>query len=186
MISEMRDKELIDEITYIYNYENGRAYYNLGNYQKAKPYFEKALTLQPNNLDLGGIFVSVIGQSLRSIQVENGILDTLNRYKEKYPLLTQFNNFNSFLANATIIRYGDAFERSRPEAAAQYKQSLDELTKNNPNLILDQRIIGNAYSAACTYYFRKGQKGKAREVLTEGLKLSPDNYQLRTRLQMIQ
>src|SRR6478736_3071625 len=185
MISEMRDKELIDEITFIYNYENGRAYYNLGNYQKAKPYFEKALTLQPNNLDLGGIFISVIGQSLRSIEVENGILDTLNRYKGKYPLLTQFNNFNSFLANATIIRYGDAFERSRPEAAAQYKQSLDELTKNNPNLILDQRIIGNAYSAACTYYFRKGQKAKAREVLTEGLKLSPDNYQLRTRLQMI-
>ena len=184
LIAAISDKELKDEITYIFNYENGRAYYNLGNYQKAKPYFERALVLQPNNLDLGGIFISVIGQSLRSIEDEQ-LLDSLNRYKQKYPSLSQFNNFNSLVANATIVQYGAAYEKGKPDAATPYKQSVEALVKDNPNLTIDHNIVGKAYSSACTYYFRKGQKAKAKEVLMEGLKLSPDNYQLRMRLQMI-
>jgi tetratricopeptide (TPR) repeat protein len=185
IISKITDKELKNDITYIYNFENGRAYYNLGNYQKAKPFFEQALTLQPNNLDLGGIFIGVIAQSLRTMENEKGLLDSLNRYKQKYPSLTQFNNFNSLLVNATIMQYGDAYEKGRLEVAAKCKLSIDVLIKENPNLNINYGIVGNAYSSACSYYFKKGQKARAREVLMDGLKLSPDNYQLRTRLQMI-
>ena len=185
IVSKITADELKNDITYIYNFENGRAYYNLGNYQKAKPYFERALALQPNNLDLGGIFIGVIAQSLRTLENEQGLLDSLSHYKEKYPSLSQFNNFNSLLVNATILQYGDAYDKGKPEAAAKYKSSIDALVKENPNVNINYNVVGKAYSSACSYYFKKGQKTKAREVLMDGLKLSPDNYQLRTRLQMI-
>jgi tetratricopeptide (TPR) repeat protein len=185
LTSKIQDKDLKREIDYVYNYENGRAYYNLGNYQKAKPFFEKALTIQPNNIDLGGIFISLIGQSIRSNSDEKEVLDSLNNYKSKYPSLTQFNNFNSLLANATIANYGVAYDKNDLVTAKKHKESFDIMMKNNTDLTLVPGVIGKAYSSVCSYYFKKGLKAKAREVLEEGLKLSPDNYQLRIRLQMI-
>src|SRR6185369_9742396 len=110
---------------------------------------------------------------------------SLNKLKSKYPSLSQFNNFNSLLANATIANYGTAYEKNDLESAKKHKESFDDLMKNNPDLNLIPGIIGRAYSSVCSYYFKKGLKVKAREVLQEGLKISPDNYQLRTRLQMI-
>lgn len=185
LTSKIHDKELLKEIDFVYYSENGRAYYNLGNYAKAKPFYEKALSLQPNNIDLGGIFINLIGQSIRTQQDEKVLLDSLNAYKEKFPSLTQFNNFNSLLANAVTVNYGEAYEKGDLTLAKKHKDYLDELLKNNPNVNLNYNVVGKAFSSVCTYYFRKGQKAKAREVLQEGLKISPDNYQLRTRLQMI-
>lgn len=185
LLSKITDKELAEEINYVYNYESGRAYYNVGNYTKAKPYFEKALVQQPNNLDLGGVFIGVIAQCLRPVENEKGLLDSLHAYKQKYPSLSQFNNFNSLMANATLMNYGRAFDEGHVTEAAKLKESFDALMKEFPAIEINYNVAGKAYSSACTYYFRKGQKVKAREVLMEGLKISPDNFPLRTRLQMI-
>lgn len=182
---EITNKELLNDINFIYLYENGRAYYNTGNLSKAKSFFANALVLQPNNLDLGGAFVSTIAQSLRTIDNENAALDTLDFYKAKYPTLTQFANFNAMVANANLIKYGSAFEKGKPEMAKKYKDMFDAIIKEYPSIEVNDMIVGRAYSLASTYYFRLGQKAKAREAILEGLKLSPENYQLRTRLQMI-
>jgi tetratricopeptide (TPR) repeat protein len=179
------DQELLKEINYIYYYENGRAYYNTGNLLKAKTFFANALTFQPNNLDLGGVFVSTIAQSFRSVENDEVVLDTLDFYKTKYPSLTQFANFNAMLANANLVRYGSAYEKGKPEIAKKYKEAFDAILKEYPTINVNEMIVGKAYSFASTYYFRLGQKVKAREVIQEGLKFSPNNYQLRTRLQMI-
>lgn len=183
--NKITDKELSKDIAYIFNYENGRAYYNLGNFHRAKPFFKKAFLLQPNNLDLGGIFIGVISQTLRAIENEPSVLDSLNLYKKEYPSLAQFNSFNSMLANSLIVQYGDSFDKGNVKSAEEHKKSFDGLLQENPSINLNPYSIGKAFSSACSYYFKKGQKNKAREILNEGLKISPDNYQLRTRLQMI-
>jgi len=45
--------------------------------------------------------------------------------------------------------------------------------------------VGRAYSEACVYYFKKGQKVKARQLLDKGLQLVPNDYQLKIRKQMM-
>lgn len=185
LISKIQDNDLKREIDFIYNYENGRAFYNLGNYQKSKPFIGKAMALQPNNIDLGGMFIGLIVQSMRSNTNEKEVLDSLNNYKSKYPSLTQFNNFNSLLANALLANYGLAYDKNDLATAKSHKESFEKLMRENTDLVMVPGIVGKAYSSICSYYFKKGQKAKAREVLEEGLKLSPDNYQLRMRLQMI-
>ncbi|MGC4020738.1 MAG: tetratricopeptide repeat protein [Cyclobacteriaceae bacterium] len=179
------DKDLLKEINFIYKYESGRAYYNVGDYVKAKPFFSEALELQPNNIDLGGVFVNLIAFSLRKVTDEASVLDTLNKYKTKYPSLSQFVNFNAMLANANLIRFGSSYENGKPELAKNFKDAFDSILKQFPNSTIDDNIVAKAFGSVSTYYFRRGQKAKAREALQEGLKLSPDNYQLRIRLQMI-
>jgi hypothetical protein len=89
------------------------------------------------------------------------------------------------LANANLVRYGSAYEKGKPETAKKYKEAFDAIFKEYPTINVSDIVVGKAYSFVSTYYFRLGQKAKAREVIQEGLKISPNNYQLRTRLQMI-
>ena len=183
--SKVTDKELHDEINYIYHYENGRALYNQGNYLKAKPFFEKALSLQPNNLDLGGIFVTIIAKSLHTLENNKIILDSLHAYQKKYPSLEQYNNFKMLLAAATAIQFGEEYDKGKTETGERYKVEFENFLKEDPTLEIQPGIIGKAYASACAYYFRKGQKSKAKQYLLDGLKISPNNYELRTRMQMI-
>ncbi len=181
----INDPEMKGEIAYIYYYENGRILHNQGNYTASKPYFEKALSYQPNNVDLAGVFINAIGNSFRNERNAESMLDSLIVYKTKYPSLEQNNNFNSMLATAYVAHFGDCFQKNQIEAGTKSQLMFEEMWSSNKNLILNPSAIGNSYSNACSYYFKKGQKAKAKAILNKGLEIAPDSYELRIRQQML-
>ncbi len=185
LVNGISDKELISDISYIYNYENGRILYNQGSFSAAKVFFEKALFFQPNNTDLAGIFTTSIANSLRNERSPKQAYDTLVKYQKKYPVLSQNNNFNSMIAMSYALMFGEAFEKGNLSEAEKYKAQFEEMVKTNKDINIVPSIIGSAYSSACSYYYKKGQKSKAMQLLEKGLELSPDNFELRTRQQMI-
>jgi tetratricopeptide (TPR) repeat protein len=183
-VRNMNDPELKQEINYIFNYENGRVFYNQGNYVRAKPYFAKAMELQPNNVDLGGVFVSCLGHSLRNERNNLSILDSLESYKKRFPSLNENNNFNAMMSLAYVIESGDSFEKGDVKRGEKYQQLFEKQYEWDKTL-LSPDAVGRAYSEASVYYFKKGQKAKANQLLDKGLEIVPDNYQLKTRKLMI-
>lgn len=181
----IEDKELVGEISYIYYFENGRILYNQGSFSAAKPFFEKALFFQPNNTDLAGIFTTSIANSLRNERNAKQAYDTLDLYRKKYPVLSQNNNFNSMVAMSYALLFGEAYQKGNLTDAEKYKTQFEEMVTSNRDINIVPSIVGSAYSSGCSYYFKKGQKTKAIKLLEKGLELSPDNYELRTRQQMI-
>ncbi|MBI3218146.1 MAG: hypothetical protein HYZ44_01405 [Bacteroidetes bacterium] len=179
------DQELINEISYLYYFENGRILYNQGSFSAAKNFFEKALLFQPNNTELAGIFTTSIANSLRNERSPKQAYDTLEAYRKKYPVLSQNNNFNSMIAMSYALLFGEAYQKGNLAEAEKYKSVFEEMVKSNKDINLVPSIVGSAYSSGCSYYFKKGQKAKAMQLLEKGLELSPDNYELRTRQQMI-
>jgi tetratricopeptide (TPR) repeat protein len=184
--SGVQDQELADDIEFTYNYELGRVYYNQGNYTTAQGYFEHSLKMQPNNVEITGIFVSVISQNMRHTTGGREAIDSLQSYKRKFPSLVENNNFNSMLATATVMQFGECYQKSLSSAGDSHRQEFEAMMKSNRNLNVSQSIIGGAYSAACSYYFKRGQKAKAKEIVSKGLELAPGNYELRARQQMLQ
>jgi tetratricopeptide (TPR) repeat protein len=182
----IQDRELADDISYIYNYENGRVYYNQGNNALAQPFFEKAMKLQPNNVDLGGIYVGVISRNLRHVDNGKAAFDSLELYRKKFPSLSENNNFNSLVALATVVQMSDEFKKGNATAGEVSRAKFEGMMKSNRDLNVAAGAIGSAYSSACAYYFKKSQKAKAREIVNKGLELAPGNYELRTRQQMMQ
>ncbi len=183
--SGIADRELANELSYIYYYENGRVFYNQGNYVLAKGYFQNALVYQPNNVDLGGVFVNVIVQSFRNEKNNKSILDSLTSYQIKFPALKENNNFNTMVAMTNVIQFGEEYRLGNANSGDQYKAIFEKMLLDNNNLNVSSSTIGNAYSSACSYYFKRGQKVKAKTILMKGLELAPDSYELRTRQQMI-
>lgn len=180
------NNEVAKEISYIYNYENGRVFYNQGNYIRSKSFFANALEIQPNNVDLGGVFVSSLSQSFRNERNNKVILDSLENYKKRFPSLEQNNNFNSMLALVYVVEFGESFEKGNSVRGEQYQKLFENAIEINKNVnLLSPDAVGRAYSEACVYYFKKGQKPKARQFLEKGLQLVPNDYQLKIRKQMM-
>jgi len=177
-LAGIQDKELSDDISYIYFYENGRAAYNQGNIFRSKPYFQKALNLQPNNVDLNRIFISVLTTTLHS--KDNKMkLDSIKYYQTIYPSLKEYSALNSFAAIVCLAQFQEDFEIGHPEEGNKYRMEFEEIVKSNKDMTLDESQIGDAYDEAVKYYINKGQKTKAREVLMKGLSFAPGNFRLK-------
>ncbi len=184
IMSNVEDPDLIKELTYYYNYEQGRIYYNQGNYVRAKPFFRKALTARPRSAELCATFIACLGQSLRNERRSKAVLDTLVSYKSQLPVLDEYPTFLSLVALAYAGHFGDCFEKGDAVNGEKNRELFEELV-GKEQIILSEEIIGRAYSEAAFYYFKKGQKTKAKAMIARGLEIVPDNYQLRMRKQMI-
>ena len=168
------DKEIADEITFVYNYELGRAYFNQNNFRMAKPYYERALKTQPKNLDVNGLFVIVLARSFKNLDNAT-LIDSVNYYHDKLPSLSEFNSFNSFYAGAYLYQSRNMFEAGDVAKGNKYLTVFESEWKLHDDLNITDIEIARTYAEASQYYSNKNQKSKAMEILNRGLTISPNN-----------
>ena len=80
---------------------------------------------------------------------------------------------------------GENFESKNPTEGISLMELFESTVSENPNYIFNRNVLGDAYSKAAVYYFKKGYSTKARSIIRTGLNYAPDNYQLKSRLMMI-
>lgn len=182
LIPTISDDELRKEMSYIYYYENGRIAYNQANYRDALGHFQEAYAIKPTNLDVANIFVTtMINSFINTTNAE--MVSRLELYREQFPALIENNKFKSILLNAYLIQFGRSFDLKKEKEGLKYKQLFED--SYSAELTLDHNNIGRAYSVAAVYYFRKGYTSKAKNLLNEGLNISPHNHELLMRKRMI-
>lgn len=181
----IEDPELKKDIGYYYYFEIGRQYFNQGAYTQAKNYFAKGMEYQPNNAELGSIFIAVLANSIRNETKPKALLDTLQSYQERFSNLKENNKFLTLMAIGCLMAYEEAMRDGKPAAGEAYQSKFESIKASNPDVDAPMSLVGSAYSAAGSYYFRKGQKAKARAIIDRGLEFAPGEYQLRQRRQMI-
>lgn len=175
------------QIEYIYNYENGRILYNQGRYLDASPFFEKALAAKPNNVDMTGIFIANLKQVESLVKDKPFFIKQLKQYGELYPTLKENNNFSALQAENILELVTSYYENGKIKEAEEYRLMFEELASQAPgmNIGFVEYQIGRAYSAGCVYYFKSGQKTKAKTIVDKGLTYAPNNYQLRSRKEIL-
>jgi tetratricopeptide (TPR) repeat protein len=173
------------EISFFYNFENGRYLYNQARYRDALPFFEETLKQKPTNLDAATIMINTLIQMGNNQAQSEDYSKKLIDYSSSFPALSNNNLFNGLVASSLLMQQAIKFEEGKPLEGESYRKRFEELYAKNSDLSLDSFLLGKAYSAAATFYFKKGQTKKAQEYLSYGLKLSPDNYELKTRQRMI-
>ena len=90
------------------------------------------------------------------------------------------------IALVYVVEFGDNFEKPNIARGEKYQKMFETLYETNKNItLLSPDAVGKAYSEACVYYFKKGQKVKAKQLLEKGLQIVPNDFQLKMRKQMI-
>ncbi len=183
LLDDLSNPELASEISYLYNYEQGRAFYNQGKFKEAVRFFENAYLIKTNNLDINNILVTSLIRTMQNSS-NTEALEILESYKSKHTLLIENNLFKSALMNTYLIEMGNSYDLGDEKRGLRYKELFERYY--DPELTLDRNNIGRAYSLAGVYYFRKNNKTKALKALNDGLNMVPHSHELLIRKRMIQ
>jgi len=171
------DKEIADEIDFVYNYELGRAYFNQNNFRMAKPFYEKALKAQPKNLDVNGLFIIVLTRSFKNLD-NAALIDSVNYYHDKLPSLRDFNSFNTFYTGAYLFQSRNMFSRDDAVKGNKYLEVFESEWKLHDDLNITDNEIAMTYMEATRYHLDQNQKSKAIEMLNRGLSITPNSVAL--------
>lgn len=178
--------EFKDEIAFNYNYENGRYLYNQGKYKDCLPFFEKCLEIKPNQQDAVGVLISALAIDLSSSNDNLFIISTLEDYTKRFTALKDNNKFKMMLATCYVAQFGFEYELEKPAQGDKYKILFENYMKDMKDVAVSQGLIGQSYSIAAVYYFKKGQTSKAKKLIAEGLAFAPNSHELIIRKKMIE
>lgn len=189
LVNALSDSALLHEIAYIYNFEKARTTYNNGQFTESLKWSEKAYQLKPEATNSIGLLMSSIAQRLNSIYSLEEKTSFIEGYLKSYPTLEDNNLLYSQLLQFYLLRFGQAYELNQEKQGQQYRQVFEQAYQRKKSgseaYLLDNTLIGRAYSMAAVYYFRKGQTAQARQLIDKGLAIDPHNHELLQRKQMI-
>jgi hypothetical protein len=81
-----------------------------------------------------------------------------------------------------------AFQAFTLQNAVKGEEELtrfEKLSAQNTSAKAAERYVEKAYSSGATYYYKKGNKAKTRELLKRGISYAPDNFGLQVRLSQV-
>jgi hypothetical protein len=178
------DEEVQKEISFSYFYERSIIAYNRANYSKAFDFIINAYKSKPGNSHAENILLESFRRSYKNKPTEVALakLDTL---KANNPSLAKNNHLNTLQLNLYLASMAENFDSKKSVNGNKFMQLFESTISENPNNIYDENILANSYSKAAIYYFKRGYSTKARNIIQVGLKYAPGNYQLKSRLRML-
>ena len=183
-ISKTEDDEIVKEVTYRYNYEKGRIAYNRGNYQESFGFMTMAYGSKPGNANAESLLTDSFRLAFRNKPAVEA-LATLDTLMTAHVGLKDNNHLNTMKLNLYLVKMGEDFDSKKTTSGNQMRELFEMKVEADDTYSYDKNILGNAYSKAAVYYFKRGYTSKARALLKAGLKYAPDSYELKSRLRMI-
>ena len=89
------------------------------------------------------------------------------------------------MAAAYLVQFNRSYNLGKIAEGESNRILFENLMEKYADIVVDEQLVGQSYSAAAIHYYRKGQVKKAKEILTTGLKYAPNNYELEARQMMI-
>jgi tetratricopeptide (TPR) repeat protein len=190
IINQVKDSALRSEISFLYNYDIGRVLFNKKQYEEAIPYVEKSYAIKPKNGDAEDLFFNLlsinIDKSLYNKNDKEELLNDLNKYKERNPLLENNYTYRSYWLKLCLMLMDDNYYAKNVQKGEKYRLLFEEKYPESEYELreLNDRIV-HAYATAAAYYFQKGNYKQSREMINKGLHYSPNNKVLLKRLRWL-
>jgi tetratricopeptide (TPR) repeat protein len=184
MMESMDEGDVKNEIAFNYGIMRGKAFMGQYRFKEALQVFEMSFALNPRHLELQTLMLSALTYTFRNSSNQE-IIRIIQDYSERFEELNSNGMFISIQMLAYLSYAEEMFDFNYGEEGLQYLLKFEELYTANPQLDIDYNQVGNSYSAAAVYYFKRYDKLQARRFLERGLEIAPDNYELTYRLQSI-
>lgn len=186
-LNKIQDLNLRNELLIVlYSYRAERAH----KYQRtseALTYAEKIYEISPENIDAKNYIALAEIEKMALKNISATRLVELDELLEKYPFLEEFGIYHRYQVYIYSFLAANSFHNNKKDAAQGYLLQLEELLgdENQKNTDFDHRAIGEAYGEAGAYFYRNGQKENAINILNRGMNFSPENENIKRKIQLI-
>lgn len=175
------DSSTHTELSFIYHHETGRYLYFKGKSTEAYKQFFKAYQLKPENTEVQSTFVHALALAVNNMEVEQ-IVDIIDEYYISNPILRGNDIFYQLLLQVYLATATHAYMENKVNRGDTYLNKFENAYISNSDIDIYKDLIGEAYSSAAVYYFKRGYYNKAKNYIHRGLKYAPDNFQLKQSL----
>jgi tetratricopeptide (TPR) repeat protein len=176
--------EVLNAIEIEYYFQMGRVLMISFRIKEGLSYFEKALAIEPDNLELQTYTVQSLAFSFTAVSNQE-IVKSTEEFEIRFP---QMRNNEGFIGLQMIgyLQLGEEkFDFEKPDEGEILLKKFENLYNLHPGISIQYEKVGDAYSAAAVYYFKRNNINTARSYLNRGLVISPENYQLMYRLRAL-
>ncbi len=160
-------------------------YHKFQNINGALEYATKILKLNPENLTAKNYIAINEIDRLAQKNVSEKRLMELQELVNEYPFLPEFGIYNRYQVYLYSFLVTESYSNNNAGKGSEYLFMLEETLDKNHGSTFNQQAIGNAYGAIGAYYYRKGQKEKAKTFLNRGLQHSPENDNILRKIRLI-
>lgn len=178
----LHDTVLKNEIAFDYHYELSRlGLINLKDKSYELKHLNAAYQLNPKHINLQNIILSYFSKQVDKTNDPAAILKTMTYFSSSFNFLNENNQYNVIKANCFLEMAYQSFSLNDIKQGEDYLKDFEILCTNN-KLEPNERYVEKAYAQAASYYYKKGNSVKTRQLLNTGIKYAPENFGLRMRL----
>lgn len=180
------DEEIVKQIKITHYSYCVDSYLYQGKKEQALKFADTVFTLAPRNVKLQSDFADVI---LRDLTVSSNLyidpvnfLKNIDELKLRFSFLKENVKFNLLLQIGEAIKIAKCLENDKnAECVKEFytfkENNYEKMKETNPKAC--EEVFTKLYSSLCAYYFQISEFKKGNEVLEEGLKLFPNDEELK-------
>jgi hypothetical protein len=176
------DTTLKKEIDFIYNYEYARAILNSGKEENIDLNIKTIYSIKPEHMEVQTMVSSYVINSLRHHSNPETVLVTLDKFSKQYKFLTATTKIASIYGACYLELAALAYAKNDLVKGDKYLASFENMVKVKDKALVDEFLINKSFAEASAAYYRKGNKSKAKGMITKGLEYAPDSPYLQLRL----
>jgi len=188
ILPEVKDSTLLNNISFLYNYERGRVLYLNSEYDSAEQFIGQAFSLKPKSADVKAMFYGIMlakmeelksGDDAYTLSKFQEYFNTISIYKKRFTHLNDMRGFRQAWLYFCLGLMDQFYQFQDSENGEKYRMIFEsDYPKPVAGFSGINNGISDAYSSAANYYHNKKQMAKTLEVTAKGLEYIPDNNSL--------
>ncbi len=182
----LTDTTLKKDIAFDYHYELARlGYNNLQTKDYEMKHLCAAYAINPKQANLQNIILGYFSRLIEKNNEPNNIITLMKEFLEKFDFLNNNNQFNVVRCNCILELAYQSLYLSDITKGEAHLAEFESICSKNKEITPSSYYVEKAYSAAASYYYKKGNKAKCKQFLKTGLNYAPDNFGLKQRLSQV-
>jgi hypothetical protein len=182
----IKDTTLQNDIAFGYHYELSRlGYLNFKNKEYVMLHLKEAYDINPMHADLRTIIKSYFVRLAEKNNDPRSITQNLEEFTARFDFLAADADFNSTKANCILELAYQSFSLNEISKGEKYIRDFELLCKPGSDIKPSERYVEMAYASVASYYYKKGNSLKTRELLKRGISYAPENFGLHMRLNQV-
>lgn len=182
----IKDTALRKEVAFIYHYELARlGFIDPKNDAYVLEHLRAAYKVNPEQAELRNIVILNLSRKVEKSNEADRIFRMLTETSGDFPFIATNAWYNSVKSNCILQLAYQNFLLGSVQKAENYLRDFETLKAADKTLEPTDAFIERAYSEAATYYYKKGNVKKCRELLKKGLFYLPDSFALQMRLNQV-
>ncbi len=183
---EIKDSVLAKEIAFVYHYELARTgYVKLKDKDYQMKHLTGAYSANKKDADLQQLIIAYLGRQIETDFSVSNVMKLLNELSANFDFLVDHAAYNSVKCNCLLELGYEHLMMNEIAKGEKYITDFESLVSKDKDIKPSDRFVERAYSTAATYYYKKGNKAKAKQFLKKGIEYAPENFGLKLRLNQI-